>query len=66
MKAKVSFRLGLVFGLIVFFSLALSYVYQGRHLREVIFRTVRTSLLHDLRLNAGMLERKPDGWADLA
>jgi len=65
-KAKVSFRLGLVFGLIVFFSLALSYVYQGRHLREVVFKTVRTSLLHDLKLNAGMLDQRPDGWSDIA
>ena len=65
MKAKVSFRLGLVFGLIVFFSLALSYVYQGRHLREVVFKTVRTSLLHDLKLNAGMLDQRPDGWPDI-
>jgi len=64
-KAKVSFRLGLVFGLIVFFSLALSYVYQGRHLREVVFKTVRTSLLHDLKLNAGMLDQRPDGWPDI-
>ena len=65
-KAKVSFRLGLVFGLIVFFSLALSYVYQGRHLREVVFKTVRASLLHDLKLNAGMLDQRPDGWPDIA
>jgi len=65
-KAKVSFRLGLVFGLIVFFSLALSYVYQGRHLREVVFKTVRAGLLHDLKLNAGMLDQRPDGWPDIA
>ncbi len=66
MKAKVSFRIGLVFGLIVFFSLALSYLYQGRHLREVVFRTVRSGLLHDLRLNAGLLERQPEGWSSIA
>lgn len=66
MKAKVSFRLGLVFGLIVFFSLAFSYVYQGRQLRKVLFNTVRTGLLHDLRLNAGLLERRPAGWSDRA
>ncbi|NTU53990.1 MAG: HAMP domain-containing protein [Chlorobiaceae bacterium] len=65
MKAKVSFRLGLVFGLIVFFSLAFSYVYQGRQLRKVLFSTVRTTLLHDLRLTAGMLEHRPSGFAGL-
>ncbi len=66
MKAKLSFRLGLVFGLIIFFSLAFSYVYQGRQLRKVLFQNVRTSLLHDLRLTAGMLESRPPGWADPA
>lgn len=65
-KAKLSFRLGLVFGLIIFFSLALSYVYQGRHLREVVFKTVRIGLLHDLTLNVGMLEQRPDGCPDIA
>jgi two-component system phosphate regulon sensor histidine kinase PhoR len=66
MKAKVSFRLGLVFGLIVFSSLAFSYVYQGRQLRRVLFTTVRTGLLHELRLTAGMLERRPDFLDNLA
>jgi PAS domain S-box-containing protein len=64
MKAKLSFRLGLVFGLIIFFSLAFSYVYQGRQLRKVLFQNVRTSLLHDLRLTAGMLENRPPGWSN--
>ncbi|WP_167599253.1 ATP-binding protein [Chlorobaculum sp. 24CR] len=66
MKAKLSFRLGLVFGLIIFFSLAFSYVYQGRQLRKVLSQNVRTSLLHDLRLLAGMLESRPSGWDDPA
>jgi two-component system phosphate regulon sensor histidine kinase PhoR len=63
-KAKVSFRLGLVFGLIVFFSLAVSYVYQGRQLREVLFRTVRADLLNELRLSADLLSSRPPGWTD--
>jgi PAS domain S-box-containing protein len=63
-KAKLSFRLGLVFGLILFFSLAFSYVYQGRQLRKVLFQDVRTDLLHELRLAAGMLESRPAGWSD--
>ena len=66
MKAKLSFRLGLVFGLIIFFSLAFSYVYQGRQLRKVLYQNVRTSLLHDLRLTAGMLESRPPEWTDPA
>jgi PAS domain S-box-containing protein len=63
-KAKLSFRLGLVFGLILFFSLAFSYVYQGRQLRKVLFQDVRTDLLHELRLAAGMLESRPADWSD--
>ncbi|NTW46985.1 MAG: PAS domain-containing sensor histidine kinase, partial [Chlorobaculum sp.] len=66
MKAKLSFRLGLVFGLIIFFSLAFSYVYQGRQLRKVLYQNVRTSLLHDLRLTSGMLESRPPEWTDPA
>ncbi len=64
MKAKLSFRLGLVFGLIVFFSLAFSYVYQGRQLRAVMSQNLRDDLLRELRLAAGMLERRPSGWSD--
>jgi two-component system phosphate regulon sensor histidine kinase PhoR len=65
-KAKVSFRLGLVFGLIIFFSLAFSYVYQGRQLRKVLFSSVRADLLNELRLGAEMLESRPPGWNDNA
>jgi PAS domain S-box-containing protein len=63
-KAKLSFRLGLVFGLIVFFSLAFSYVYQGRQLRAVMSQNLRDDLLRELRLAAGMLESRPPGWSD--
>jgi two-component system phosphate regulon sensor histidine kinase PhoR len=65
-KAKVSVRLGLVFGLIVFFSLAFSYVYQGRQLRKVLFGSVRADLINELRLGADMLVSRPSGWTDNA
>ncbi|HWR00552.1 MAG TPA: ATP-binding protein, partial [Chlorobaculum sp.] len=61
MKAKVSFRLGLVFGLILFFSLAVSYLYQGRQLGDLLVRQLRSDLLRELRLNSEMLDRElPD------
>ncbi|NTW51494.1 MAG: HAMP domain-containing protein [Chlorobiaceae bacterium] len=66
MKAKVSFRLGLVFGLILFFSLAFSYVYQGRHLGDLLVRQLREDLLRELRLNSQMLDKKSPAWEDLS
>ncbi|HWQ26308.1 MAG TPA: ATP-binding protein [Chlorobaculum sp.] len=66
MKAKVSFRLGLVFGLIVFFSLAFSYVYQGRQLRDLLVKSVHDDLLRELSLNSEMLDQKSPSWEDVA
>jgi two-component system phosphate regulon sensor histidine kinase PhoR len=65
MKAKVSFRLGLVFGLIVFFSLAVSYIYQGRQLRDLLVKSVHDDLLRELRLNSEMLDQKIPAWEDV-
>jgi two-component system phosphate regulon sensor histidine kinase PhoR len=65
MKAKVSFRLGLVFGLIVFFSLAFSYVYQGRQLSDLLVKNVHDDLLRELRLNSEMLGQKIPDWEDV-
>jgi two-component system phosphate regulon sensor histidine kinase PhoR len=64
MKARLSFRLGAIFGLIVFFSLAVSYVYQGWQLRELFIRGVRTDLRRELRLNSEMLAERPSDWID--
>ena len=66
MQAKVSFRLGLVFGLIIFFSLSVSYIYQGHQLRELFLKGVRNDLLRELRLNSGMLPEKPQEWTALS
>ena len=66
MRGKLSVKLGAMFGLIVFFSLAVSYVYQGRQLRELFISGVRTDLLRELRLNSGMLDQKPEEWSDAA
>jgi two-component system phosphate regulon sensor histidine kinase PhoR len=66
MRGRLSIRLGAIFGLIVFFSLAFSYVYQGRQLRELFIRGVRTDLLRELRLNSEMLAEKPPEWSDIA
>lgn len=64
MRGRLSARLGATFGLIVFFSLAVSYAYQGRQLRELFIGSVRTDLMRELRLNSGMLDAKPREWAD--
>ncbi|NTV01895.1 MAG: HAMP domain-containing protein [Chlorobiaceae bacterium] len=63
MRGRLSIRLGAIFGLIVFFSLAFSYVYQGRQLRELFISGVRADLLRELRLNSGMLDDKPAEWS---
>ncbi|NTU58884.1 MAG: cell wall metabolism sensor histidine kinase WalK [Chlorobiaceae bacterium] len=65
MKAKLSFRLGLVFGLILFFSLAFSYVYQGRQLSGLLVKSLHDDLLRELKLNSQMLDQKPPAWKDL-
>jgi two-component system phosphate regulon sensor histidine kinase PhoR len=66
MKANVSFRLGLVFGLIIFFSLSFSYIYQGHQLRELFLKGVRNDLLRELRLNSDMLPEKSGEWTGAA
>ena len=66
MRGRLSIRLGAIFGLIVFFSLAVSYVYQGRQLRELFISGVRDDLLRELRLNSQMLDEKPGDWSESA
>ncbi len=66
MQGRLSIRLGAFFGLIVFFSLSFSYVYQGRQLRELFIRGVRTDLQRELRLNSEMLAERPPEWRDVA
>jgi two-component system, OmpR family, phosphate regulon sensor histidine kinase PhoR len=62
MQGRLSIRLGALFGLIIFFSLAFSYVYQGRQLRELFIRGVRADLQRELRLNSEMLAERPPEW----
>ncbi|NTU68804.1 MAG: HAMP domain-containing protein [Chlorobiaceae bacterium] len=66
MRGRLSIRLGAIFGLIVFFSLAFSYLYQGRQLRELFVSRVRADLQRELRLNSGMLDDRPADWSDTA
>jgi two-component system phosphate regulon sensor histidine kinase PhoR len=65
MHSKVSFRLGVVFGLIIFFTIALSYIYQGRQLRDLFVKTVRNDLQRELALSRELLREKPPGWQDV-
>ncbi|TCD47356.1 ATP-binding protein [Chlorobium sp. N1] len=73
MQARVSFRLGAVFGLIVFISVIISYLALGRQLREVLYASIGAELRRELALNREMLddaslrarvEADPDLWAD--
>jgi two-component system phosphate regulon sensor histidine kinase PhoR len=73
MQARVSFRLGAVFGVIVFLTVIVSYLTLGRQLREVLQTSIGMELKRELALNREMLkggavragvEADPDGWAD--
>lgn len=73
MQARVSFRLGAVFGLIVFITVIVSYLALGRQLREVLYSSIGAELRRELALNREMLvdpafrarvEADPDRWAD--
>lgn len=44
MKSSVAARLGLVFGAIIFFTISVSYVYLGGHLRDLFFQGLKTDL----------------------
>jgi two-component system phosphate regulon sensor histidine kinase PhoR len=65
MHSRISFRLGVTFGLIIFFTVALSYIYEGRQLRELFVNRVRGELKRELKLNSQLLALKPENWGDL-
>lgn len=65
MQAKVSVRLGLVFGLVIFLFLAVSYIFQGRQLRELFIQGIRNDLQRELKLNRELLRERPPEWSDI-
>ncbi len=64
MHARVSFRLGVVIGLIIFVTVAVSYLSLGRQLTALLTSAARQEMRRDLLLQRQMLEQKPEGWAD--
>ncbi len=64
-KTSVSFRLGLVFGIIIFFTVAISYVYLGGQLRPLFYDGLKNRLYKELQLNRQLLESQPLQWEDI-
>ena len=64
-RVSVSFRLGLVFGVIIFFTVAISYVYLGDQLRTLFHDGLKNQLRKDLQLNRRLLDKRPAQWDDL-
>ena len=64
-RTSVSFRLGLVFGVIIFFTVAISYVYLGGQLRSLFHDGLKKQLYKELQLNRQLLEKQPAEWADI-
>lgn len=64
-NAKVSFRLGLVFGIIIFFTVAISYFYLGEHLRSLFYDGMKNRLYKELQLNRTLLDERPAQWDDV-
>jgi len=62
MLSRVSVRLGIVFGLIIFFTVAVSYFTQVRFINELLLRGIRQEIGRELKLNRLMLETKPANW----
>ncbi|MCW8820569.1 MAG: hypothetical protein OQK61_09720, partial [Ignavibacteriaceae bacterium] len=64
-NAKVSFRLGLVFGIIIFFTVAISYFYLGEQLRSLFYDGMKNRLYKELQLNRMLLDERPAQWDDV-
>ncbi|MBM3163420.1 MAG: HAMP domain-containing protein [Chlorobi bacterium] len=62
MFSKVSVRLGLVFGVIIFLTAALGYFSQGRLINQLLLKGIRQEMSRELDLNRMLLEQMPPGW----
>lgn len=65
-KGNVSFRLGLVFGVVIFFTVAISYVYLGGQLRALIYEDLKEQLYKELELNRQLLDVCPEKWKNIS
>ncbi|HED31954.1 MAG TPA: HAMP domain-containing protein [Prosthecochloris aestuarii] len=65
MKSSVSVRLGLVFGAIIFFTVAISYFYLGGQLRKLFYDGLKNELYKQLELNRQLFDTIPADWSDI-
>ncbi len=59
MRGKLSIKLGLIIGVIIFCSVVISYLSIENRLAEVLVTATKNGLYRDLLLQKQMLERKP-------
>lgn len=64
-KTSVSLRLGLVFGVVIFFTVAISYFYLGSQLRSLFYDDLKDQLYKELQLNRQLLDSWPEQWDDI-
>ena len=64
-KTSVSLRLGLVFGVVIFFTVAISYFYLGGQLRSLFYDDLKNQLYKELQLNRQRLDSRPEQWNDV-
>lgn len=62
MQPKLSFKLGLVIGMIIFFSIVISYFSIEGRLTEILVSATKKELYRDLLLNKQMFEEKAREW----
>ncbi len=60
--AKLSFRCGIVIGIIIFSAIVISYLSLDHQLTEIMTTATKKELHRDLLLNKQMLEQQPPGW----
>jgi two-component system phosphate regulon sensor histidine kinase PhoR len=60
--AKLSFRCGIVIGIIIFSAIVISYIFLDHQLTEIMTTATKKELHRDLLLNKQMLEQQPQGW----
>jgi two-component system phosphate regulon sensor histidine kinase PhoR len=64
MRDKLSFKLGLVIGGIIFLSVVISYFSIEHRLTEILITETKKELYRDLLFNKQLLEQKPGEWQD--
>lgn len=64
MQARVSFRLGAMFGVLVFLTVIISYISLGRQLTDILQVSISQELRRTIMLNRELLEESPRQWPE--